>query len=99
MPTTVHLAVAQTRLSIPIIAEAPPAAQMRFMEFFAANIRNPNTRRAYARAAHDCLAWCAGQGVRTLADILPLHIAAWVETSAATLSAKPIRCCPLPRKT
>jgi hypothetical protein len=25
---------------------------MRFLEFFAANIRNPHTRRAYARAGH-----------------------------------------------
>jgi hypothetical protein len=26
---------------------------MRFLEFFAANIRNPHTRRAYARAAKE----------------------------------------------
>ena len=90
MLTYVHLAVAPT-LSLPIIAHAPPAAQMRFMEFFAAAIRNPNTRRAYARAAGDCLHWCAGQGVRHLADIRPLHIAAWVETSAATLSAPTVK--------
>ena len=89
--TIVHLAVAQTHRPMPIIVDAPPAAQMRFMEFFAANIRNPNTRRAYARAAQDCLGWCAGQGVRALADITPLHIAAWVETSAATLSAPTVK--------
>jgi hypothetical protein len=29
---------------------------MRFLEFFAANIRNPHTRRAYYRAAGEFLA-------------------------------------------
>jgi integrase/recombinase XerC len=44
---------------VPISARALPAlvaaagerAGMRFLEFFAANIRNPHTRRAYARAS------------------------------------------------
>ena len=31
-------------------------ASMRFLEFFAANIRNPHTRRAYARASEEFLA-------------------------------------------
>jgi hypothetical protein len=30
-------------------------ASMRFLEFFAANIRNPHTRRAYYRAADEFL--------------------------------------------
>ncbi len=33
-----------------IIAAAGGRASLRFLEFFAANIRNPNTRRAYSRA-------------------------------------------------
>ena len=33
----------------PIVSAAGVGAQTRFWEFFAANIRNPNTRRAYAR--------------------------------------------------
>ncbi len=32
-----------------IITNSGPAAPERFLEFFAANIRNPNTRRAYGR--------------------------------------------------
>lgn len=31
-----------------IITRSGPAAPERFLEFFAANIRHPNTRRAYA---------------------------------------------------
>jgi hypothetical protein len=41
-----------------LIAVAGERASMRFLEFFAANIRNPHTRRAYARAADEFLAWC-----------------------------------------
>ena len=32
------------------LAEAGPHTQERFLEFFTANIRNKNTRRAYAHA-------------------------------------------------
>lgn len=31
----------------PIVAAAEPHARVRFLEFFAAEIRNPHTRRAY----------------------------------------------------
>ena len=33
-----------------LIQAAGPKASRRFLEFFAAQIRNPNTRAAYARA-------------------------------------------------
>ena len=36
---------------------------MRFLEFFTANIRNRNTRRAYAQAVSEFLAWCEEHGV------------------------------------
>lgn len=86
MPTYVAVAT-----SLPIIADAPQCTRTRFMEFFAANIRNANTRRAYARAARDCLTWCAGQGVRNLIDITPIHIAGWIETCGTTLSAPTVK--------
>ena len=39
------------RTTLPaIIAAAGERASLRFLEFFAANIRNPHTRRAYSRA-------------------------------------------------
>src|SRR5215469_12934900 len=46
-----------------LVTAAGERASMRFLEFFAANIRNVHTRRAYARAAEEFLAWCAGVGV------------------------------------
>jgi len=45
-----------------IVAAAGERASMRFLEFFAASIRNPHTRRAYGRAAEEFLAWCASAG-------------------------------------
>jgi site-specific recombinase XerD len=76
---------------VPIIAQASAHARTRFLEFFAAAIRNPNTRRAYARAASDFLTWCSERGVRDLAAIAPIHVAGWVEDLGATLSAPTVK--------
>ena len=62
-----------------LIAAAGDPAGMRFLEFFAVNIRNPHTRRAYGRAVADFCAWCADAGVRSIAQVQPLHVASWVE--------------------
>ena len=37
-----------------LVAAAGDEAGLRFLEFFAAAIRNVNTRRAYRRAAEEC---------------------------------------------
>jgi hypothetical protein len=39
-----------------LIAVAGERAPLRFLEFFAANIRNPHTRRAYSRAVMEFMA-------------------------------------------
>jgi len=44
-----------------IVTAAGERAQLRFLEFFAASIRNPHTRRAYAHAVAEFLAWCEGR--------------------------------------
>jgi formate-dependent phosphoribosylglycinamide formyltransferase (GAR transformylase) len=49
-----------------LVAAAGERASIRFLEIFAANIRNPHTRRAYARAADEFLAWCASAGVPSI---------------------------------
>ncbi|HEY8650556.1 MAG TPA: hypothetical protein VIL70_06535, partial [Chthoniobacterales bacterium] len=41
-----------------LIAAAGEQAARRFLEFFAATIRNKNTRRAYYHAAVRFFAWC-----------------------------------------
>lgn len=60
---------------------------MRFLEFFTAAIRNLHTRRAYARAAADFLAWCETAGVPSIAAVQPLHVAAWIAQQSREHSA------------
>ena len=77
----------------PAIAMAGPKAWHAILQFFAAEIRNPNTRRAYLRAAQDFFIFAArrkgGQQVETISS---LHVAAWLEAmTAAGLSAPTIK--------
>ena len=62
-----------------LIAAAGAQTQRRFWEFFAANIRNTHTRRAYAQATREFLSWCESAGVASIADVKPLHVAAYIE--------------------
>ncbi len=62
-----------------VIAAAGDRAARRFLEFFAATIRNKNTRMAYYRACCRFFAWCDQHNVGEIADIEPLHVAAYVE--------------------
>lgn len=71
-----------------LIANAGDRAGWRFIEFFTANIRNPNTRRAYGRAVGDFFRWCTQHRVRDLAHISPTIVAAYVEQLQQT-HAKP----------
>lgn len=74
-----------------IVARADERVQRRFLEFFAVTIRNPNTRRAYMRAAGDFLGWCEEHGVASIPDIQPLHVAAWVELQTRALAAPSVK--------
>jgi site-specific recombinase XerD len=74
-----------------LISQAGERAGMRFLEFFTANIRNPNTRRAYARAADEFLTWCASVGVPTIAAVAPLHVSTWIELQMQRLAAPSVK--------
>ena len=66
--------------SVPVqISSAGGAATERFVEFFIATIRNPNTRRAYHQAAMMLFRWCARAGLTELGALRPLHVATYVE--------------------
>ncbi|MHB8283343.1 MAG: tyrosine-type recombinase/integrase [Caulobacteraceae bacterium] len=80
------IAIASVELPSLVVGAGAPA-QVRFLEFFAANIRNPHTRRAYARAVVDFLAWCEAKGVASIAAVQPLHVAAYIETLGQARSA------------
>jgi integrase/recombinase XerD len=65
------------------IGRAGEAAAWRFIEFFAATIRNRNTRYAYAEAVSQFFAWCEKHRVRTLEQIKPVVVAAYIERHPA----------------
>jgi len=63
-----------------IIGREGEAAAWRFIEFFTATIRNPNTRAAYAQAVSQFFAWCEARGVRTLNQVKPVVVASYIES-------------------
>jgi site-specific recombinase XerD len=66
-----------------LIAEAGAGAAKRFFEFFTANIRNPNTRAAYAQAVAQFLQWCEARGI-ALHRIEPIAVAAYIESHSGS---------------
>jgi integrase/recombinase XerD len=76
LKTELILKSAQTALSI---FSARPEARTRLRDFFSSHIRNPNTRRAYREAVRQFSAFCAENGIGDLAQVEPIHVAAFVE--------------------
>jgi hypothetical protein len=81
VPTTVLPAgrAASSMLAPRLIADAGESASLRFLDFFTANIRNPNTRAAYAVALRAFFAWLDGKRVAPLAAVRTHHVSAYVE--------------------
>jgi len=83
-----QLARLSPALALPaLITSADDRAQRRFLEFFAVTIRNPHTRRAYARAVAEFLAWCDERGVSSIVAVQPLHVAGYIEELTRERSA------------
>jgi len=61
-----------------LIVNAGETAAEKFLEFFTAQIRNRNTREAYARAVGQFMNWCEKRGL-FLPSIRPVHVAAYIE--------------------
>ena len=74
-----------------LISQAGERAGVRFLEFFTATIRNPNTRRAYARAVNEFLGWCCAVGVPSITAVGPLQVATWIELQSQTLAAPSVK--------
>jgi site-specific recombinase XerD len=85
------VAPAETPVALPaVIADAGPAASQRYAEFFAASIRNRNTRTAYWHACHQFLARCEEAGL-TLDAIQPVHVAGYVEHLSQSAAAPTVK--------
>jgi integrase/recombinase XerD len=77
---TVDIAVApNTFTALPSIFTARPEARTRMRDFFSSHIRNANTRRAYREAVRQFSGFCAEHGIVDLAQVEPVHVAAFVE--------------------
>lgn len=73
-----------TSIQLPALVErAGVDTARRFVEFFTAEIRNRNTRRVYAAAVGDFLAWCEGRSLGPLEKLEPVHVAGYVEDLGA----------------
>src|SRR5262245_36023368 len=78
----------EPRADHPRARAAGDEAAYRFFEFFTADIRNPNTRRAYYRAACDFFAWTQSKRLE-LHRIKPPHVAAYLEEQLARGQSRP----------
>jgi integrase/recombinase XerD len=62
----------------------------RFWEFFTANIRNRNTRKAYFVAVAQFSEWCEARKL-SLQQIEPIHVAAYIEQLIQTRSKPTVK--------
>jgi integrase/recombinase XerD len=81
-------ALVSNNVSLPSIFTAHPEARTRMRDFFSSHIRNPNTRRAYREAVRQFSTFCVEHGIGDLAQVEPVHVAAFVETQLK-LQSKP----------
>ena len=78
-------------ISLPIaIQRAGPNAQRRFVEFFAAHIRNKGTRMAYADAVRRFFDWCEEFGIE-ISSVSPIIIATYIEQLMASYSVPTVK--------
>jgi site-specific recombinase XerD len=84
-------AVSSSEFPVPaMIAAAGDKASERFLELFAATIRNKNTRAAYVTAVAQFCGWCQENGLQ-LSTIRPLHVSAYMEMKSQSLTAPSVK--------
>jgi site-specific recombinase XerD len=74
-----------------LVAGAGDDAARRFLEFFAASIRNKNTRVAYYHNIRQFFAWCERRGIDGLRRIEPLHVALYIEELSRSFSKPTVK--------
>jgi len=73
-----------------VIAREGEQAAMKFVEFFTANIRNPNTRMAYARAVYQFLNWSEERRL-PLKNLNPIFVSAYIEQLQTTMAPPSVK--------
>ena len=72
------------------IADGGERAGFALIDFFTAQIRNRNTRAAYAVAVRSFFAWCDAKGL-TLATLRTHHVAAYIELLGRSYSPPSVK--------
>ena len=75
-----------------LIVNAGDNTAEKFIEYFTAQIRNRNTREAYARAVAQFMAWCEEHGL-ALGTIRPVHVAGYIEKLPLSAHYEAASCC------
>jgi len=86
-----QLATTSTYAAPALVQAAGERACFRFLEFFTAQIRNPHTRRSYAKAVSEFCLWLEARGVPSITAVNSVHIAAYVEHLGRTRSAPTVK--------
>jgi site-specific recombinase XerD len=86
-----QLVVSITQHAPAIIAAAGDRASYRFIEFFTAQIRNPNTRRAYVRSVGEFCRWIEERGIPSITDVSSVHVATYIEQLGKAVSAPTVK--------
>ncbi len=76
---------------LPAVFQFTREAEKQVLEFFAAHLRNRNTRKAYAQAIADFGAWCARHRVTSLTLVRPMHVSAYVEELTAKIAPPSVK--------
>jgi site-specific recombinase XerD len=78
-------------VALPALFAAEANTAQRTLDFFAAQLRNAHTRKAYARAVREFAAWGAAHGIEHLRQVQPVQVAAYIESLQRTQSAPSVK--------
>src|SRR3954447_21599408 len=74
-----------------IVAQLGEKAALRFIDFFTAHIRNPNTRAAYTVAVRSFFAWLEARGVTELGQVRTIHVSGYIEALGRVRKAPTVK--------
>ena len=74
-----------------IVADTHRDAGERFIEFFAATLRNANTRAAYMHAVADFLSFPPVAALNSLAEVRSIHVSAYIEHVSARFAPQTVK--------
>src|SRR5262252_2140481 len=75
----------------PALFTRTPKARRRVLEFFTAQVNNDHTRKAYLNATRRFAEWCQQHGIRQLADVNAVHVAAFIKDLQRQFSSPTVK--------